>query len=119
MQSVGRTPISGNPKRRIKTMQKTDFLTPTDTAGQTQEGLPAKDGSHPPCPERFEMGDKRRFHWRRCDQWINGVSQEQYEVYSIGLETWAICYLPTEAAAVADGLELLYANDKLTRAVGE
>jgi hypothetical protein len=55
------------------------------------------------------MGDGRRFHWRRCDQ----RGQEQYEVYSIGLETWATCYLPDEAAAVADGLELLYANTNL------
>ena len=77
---------------------------------QQPDELGAAHGSHPPCPERFEMGDKRRFHWRRCDQWINGVSQEQYEVYSMGLVTWATCYLPTEAEAVADGLELLYAN---------
>ena len=39
---VGRTPISGNPERRIKTMQTTDIQTPIDTAGQTPEGLPAK-----------------------------------------------------------------------------
>lgn len=74
-----------------------------------KDTLDATACSHPPAPARFNMGDGRRFHWRRCDR--NG--HEEYEVYSLGLETWAICYLPEEAAAVADGLELLYANDKI------
>jgi hypothetical protein len=31
---------------------------------------------------------------------------------------WATCYLPSEAAAVADGLELLYANAELSHEEG-
>lgn len=88
---------------------------PASPEEQASEGFAAVNGSHPPAPARFEMGDGRRFHWRRCDR--NG--QEEYEVYSIGLETWATCYLPTEAAAVADGLELLYANDEVSHGSAE
>lgn len=58
--------------------------------------------SHLPAPERFEMGDKRRFHWR--------IYNERYEVYSIGLDQWAECNTPDHAKAVADALEAFYAN---------
>ena len=53
-----------------------------------------------PAPERFEMGDRRRFHARE----YNG----RYEVYSIGLDQWAECDSAEKAQTVADALELLY-----------
>ncbi len=62
------------------------------------------DAPYPPAPERFAMGDNRRFHWR-----IYGSENGQrYEVYSIGLEQWAECLTPDHAKAVADALEALY-----------
>jgi hypothetical protein len=52
------------------------------------------------------MGDNRRFHWR-----VYGTARGQrYEVYSIGLEQWAECTTPEQAAAVADALESFYEN---------
>lgn len=52
------------------------------------------------APERFMLGDKRRFHWRE----YNG----RYEVYSIGLEQWAECDTPQQAETVANALEAFY-----------
>jgi len=53
-----------------------------------------------PAPERFERGDKRRFHARE----YNG----RWEVYSIGLDQWAECDSAEKAQTVANALELLY-----------
>lgn len=55
---------------------------------------------HLPAPDRFERGDKRRFHWR--------VFNGGYEVYSIGLDQWAVCNSPEHAATIADALETFY-----------
>lgn len=55
---------------------------------------------YPTAPERFELGDKRRFHWR--------ILNDRYEVYSIGLDQWAECATQEHAAAVADALEAFY-----------
>ena len=59
-------------------------------------------GNHPPAPDRFEMGDQRRFRTRE----YNG----RWEVYAIGLEQWAECNTATHAQTVADALEAFYAN---------
>ena len=76
------------------------------TPQTNSERLPAAAGSHPPAPERFTMGDNRRFHWR-----IYGCERGQrYEVYSIGLVQWAECTTPEHAAACADALEAMYEN---------
>lgn len=69
---------------------------PAAPQSETQSSL------HPPTPERFELGDKRRFHWR--------VFNDRYEVYSIGLEQWAECATPRQAEAVADALEAFYSS---------
>jgi hypothetical protein len=87
-----------------------------DLAQEVPAAFHAASGSHSVLDD-YHLG--RRFHWRRYDQWINGVLQEQYEVYSSNLETWAICYLPNEAESVAKGLELTVSDNKTNRTICE
>jgi len=54
------------------------------------------------------FADGKKFTYRRNDQKINGITQECYEVYSRGLETWAFCFLESEAEIVANALEFFY-----------
>ncbi len=61
---------------------------------------------YPSIPDRFEMGDKRRFHIRE----LNG----KYQVYSIGLEHWAECNTQKHAQAIADALEVFFEEDEYT-----
>jgi hypothetical protein len=77
--------------------------TPKTTSDAGAKLGPMSCSHYPPAPDRFEMGDKRMFHWRE----YNGG---KYEVYSIGLEQWAECLSADRAIAVADALELFYAN---------
>jgi hypothetical protein len=60
---------------------------------------------YPPAPDRFDMGDKRMFHWRE-------YNSGRYEVYSIGLTQWAECLTADRAKTVADALEIFYANNQ-------
>ena len=52
-------------------------------------------------PERFSMGDNKRFHWRN----IGTMSGQIFEVYSVGLELWAECLTLEKAKIVAESLE--------------
>jgi len=54
------------------------------------------------------FADGKKFTYRRNDQKINGVMQECYEVYSRGLETWAFCFLESEARIVVNALEFYH-----------
>lgn len=73
------------------------------TASDAKTNPGAMTRSHyPAAPERFEMGDQRRFHWR--------ILNDRHEVYSIGLEQWAECSTAEKAKTVADALEAFYRN---------
>jgi hypothetical protein len=75
----------------------------TELKNKTTKLGPVACSHYPPAPDRFEMGDNRRFHWRE----YNGG---RYEVYSIGMMQWAECLSEGRAKVVADALEMFYAN---------
>lgn len=57
-------------------------------------------GNPQPAPDRYQLGDNRRFHWRT----LKGGSNPHHEVYSKN-GVWAMCFTAERAALVADALE--------------